>query len=465
MIFEDVAGLQPRLDDVVELWPIDMGFDHFAVNNLSYHGSDVTIVWQRPGGTTYYPLAPAGYSLYVDGQRAFTVDDLAHVTWDSRSGAVSVRDGSATHVLFEAHVPVKAADQVSLSESPRLVESFQKAGVDLVPATRSHVDLALGKTASASFTTTTPPSQATDPANAVDGFTISGLPVTSGSYVGTNPIWGTRGSPNAQDWYQVDLGAPTRFDTVKLYFYSNKTFGSGGNTYREPADYDVQYLDGTTWVDVPRQFKTPAVPQPNYNKVEFPPISASAVRVLMTPQPGYGLGLKEVQVFHAESSGLGTGNVTCANGQIDAGTVFGNLTVPAGAWCDVLFTTVKGNVRLQQGSGIRIVGATIAGNLQSDGTAAAADPLGTSENVVCESTIAGNLTVTGSSADSPWTIGGCGGNAIGGNLRFDGNASTFNTISNNDVQGNLTCSANGGVTGSDNKARGRLLGQCAALGP
>ena len=78
-----------------------MGYDHFTVNNLSYHGTIVTIVWQKPGGTIYYPLAPAGYSLYVGGQRVMTVDDLAHVTWDSQTGNGHVLDGSATHVTLQ----------------------------------------------------------------------------------------------------------------------------------------------------------------------------------------------------------------------------------------------------------------------------------------------------------------------------------------------------------------------------
>ena len=34
----DIAGVRPRLDNVLELWPIDVGYDYFAVNNLSYHG-------------------------------------------------------------------------------------------------------------------------------------------------------------------------------------------------------------------------------------------------------------------------------------------------------------------------------------------------------------------------------------------------------------------------------------------
>ena len=305
MLFGDVAGLQPRLDDVVELWPIDMGYDHFAIGNLSYHGSDVTIVWQRPGGTTYYPQAPAGYSLYVDGKRAFTVDDLAHVTWNSHTGAVNVLDGSDTHVLFSAALSLKAADQVSLTANARVVDDFQKAGVDLTPITGPDADLAQGKAASASFTTTSPAAQATDPANAVDGFTISGLPVTSGAYVGTDPIWGDLGSPNTQDWLQVDLGSPTRFDSVKLYFYDNKAFGSGGGTYRPPSDYSIQAFNGTSWVDVPGQAKAPAGPAPNLNEVHFPPITAQLVRVLVTRQSGFAVGLKEVQVFDTPTVSIG----------------------------------------------------------------------------------------------------------------------------------------------------------------
>src|SRR6185437_16709043 len=98
------------------------------------------------------------------------------------------------------------ATEVNLDGNARLVDSFQKAGLDLT--SRHSVNLAAGKTATASFTATTPAAQATDPANAVDGYTISGLPVVTGSYVGTNPIWGDLGSHNAQDWLQVDLGRP-----------------------------------------------------------------------------------------------------------------------------------------------------------------------------------------------------------------------------------------------------------------
>jgi hypothetical protein len=327
-IFEDVAGLQPRLDDAIELYPIDMGLDHFAVNGLSYHGSDVTIVWQRPGGTTSYPGAPMGYSLYVNGTHVATVDDLAHLRWDSATGSVTILDGSSTTVSFHAASRIKKATDVGVSTNPRLTESFQKAGVDLHPAAAaSHADvnLAAGATATASFTTSSPASQATDPANAVDGYTISGLPVTSGAYVGTNPIWGTRGSPNAQDWLQVDFGQSIAINDVKLYFYSNKQFGAGGNTYREPAAYTVQYFDGTTWRDAPGQLRTPATPQPNANEVLFRPIVAQKIRLLATPTAGFGIGVKEIQAFNLKSLESGfwgnkNGQALIAGGASTGGT-------------------------------------------------------------------------------------------------------------------------------------------------
>ena len=101
----------------------------------------------------------------------------------------------------------------------------RRPGVDLSPAGPYLTNLAKGRPVSASFTTTSPALQATAPEHAVDGFTISGLPVQVGSYVARNPIWGTQGSPNAQDWLEVDLGSVRPVDTVKLYFYSNKAFG------------------------------------------------------------------------------------------------------------------------------------------------------------------------------------------------------------------------------------------------
>ena len=57
MFFEDVAGIQARLDNTLELYPIDMGYDHFTVNNVRYHGSNLT---DRVAAARRHDVLPVG---------------------------------------------------------------------------------------------------------------------------------------------------------------------------------------------------------------------------------------------------------------------------------------------------------------------------------------------------------------------------------------------------------------------
>ena len=298
MIVDDIAGVRPRLDDRLELWPIDVGWDHFAVNNLNYHGRDLTIVWDRPhDGRRHYLGVPEGYSAYLDGRRIFTVSRLAHVVWRPDSGRVRLPKATAT----------------SLEDNDRIVDMFQKAGVDLSSRAENRAE---GKPVSASFTTTSPPLRATSAEYAVDGFTISGLPASGPAgqarpgYIARNTIWGAcsaalpacgDGSPNAQEWLEVDPMKSYELDTVRLYFFNDKRLNpqqnSSSNTYREPSQYVLQYHDGSGWVGIPGQARTPEAPQANYNLVTFPERRARRLRVLMTRTGDFGIGLKEIQAF------------------------------------------------------------------------------------------------------------------------------------------------------------------------
>jgi hypothetical protein len=61
-----MAGIQPRADEKIELFPIDMEWDHFLVNNARYHGHDLTVCYDEIGdGTRYYEDLPEGYSLRI----------------------------------------------------------------------------------------------------------------------------------------------------------------------------------------------------------------------------------------------------------------------------------------------------------------------------------------------------------------------------------------------------------------
>jgi hypothetical protein len=137
------------IDNQVELWPINIGWPNFTVNNLRYRNSDLTIVWDDPAdGVTRYPGVPQGYSVYVNGNRAFTVDRLVRTVWNPATGAVTFPGGTGT-VLFNTAVSgMQAPEQVN-QNSARMVDMFAKAGVDL---TSTLPDLAQGATTSASFT-------------------------------------------------------------------------------------------------------------------------------------------------------------------------------------------------------------------------------------------------------------------------------------------------------------------------
>lgn len=186
-------------------------------------------------------------------------------------------------------------------------------------------------------------------------------------------------------------------------------------------------------------------------------------------QHGYHGGLRSHGDNQPHGRGLGgpkayqaTGSISCDNEQLSATLVTGDVVVPSGQWCDMVDATVTGSVIVAPGStGIRIAGSTVDGSLQAVGTTQAADPLSAGADVLCATTVKGNVSISRSGGSVPWDIGLCGGNTIGGDVLFTANASPASSISGNTVARDLSCFANGGVTATDNTVGGRSLGQCS----
>ncbi len=277
-LIEDVAGLRPRNDAKVELSPIDIGWSHFAVNNIRYRDADLSIVWDEPGGEDAYAGVPEGYSIFINGDRVATVDRLVPFVWDPATGSVSFTGDTATVNYHTAVSGLKAPQQVVLSD-PRVVDELAKAGVDL---TADLPDLARGATVSASST-----ASGTGTGAAVDGFPIN------------EPYWGASSS-GGQAWYEVNFGSAKTLDEIRLYFKDSRP---ASGTYRAPSSYQVQYLKDGTWTNAASQAKTPATPKGNYNVVRFTPITAQRVRVLMTNAPGARSGLTEIKIYNRGGTG------------------------------------------------------------------------------------------------------------------------------------------------------------------
>jgi hypothetical protein len=278
-LIEDVAGLQPRIDDVIELSPIDIGWDHFTVNNLRYHDKDLTIVWDEPGGDRHYEDVPEGYSILLDGERVLTIDSLAPVTLDTATGNVETE----ANVLFNAASPMAQANEVRFDADDRVVDIMLKAGLDIDLASSAAPNLAESAPVQASFSAsgTTGVGHTFGPEGAVDGSTVN------------EPFWGTAGSPNASDWITVDLGQTTTINEARLHFYRTSS-SSTVQGYTAPVTYAVQYRDGDEWVSVADQSRTPHMPAGNLNVVRFADVVTDQIRLLVTHQGGTRTGVKEI---------------------------------------------------------------------------------------------------------------------------------------------------------------------------
>lgn len=143
-----------------------------------------------------------------------------------------------------------------------------------------------------------------------------------------------------------------------------------------------------------------------------------------------------------------------------------DLVVPVGEQCVLDGTEVRGNVRVEEGAALEVLGAHIAGNLQADG----ADRL----ELASDSTVRGNVQVrrtrdvrlTASRIGGNLQLDGnrgevrIGRNAIAGNLQAVGNRGPL-SISHNRIGGNLQCERNRPLPDAyRNRVRGQTAGQC-----
>ncbi len=283
-VIEDVAGLRPRTDAQIELSPINIGWSHFALNNLRYRNADLSVVWDDPSdAVTRYSGVPQGYSIYLNGSRVATVDRLTRFVYNPANGSVTFPSGSGTVTFSTAFAGLQAPRDVN-QNSPRVTDIFAKAGVDLTSDT---TNLAQGATTAASYT-----ASGTSTAAAVDGFPTN------------SPIWGAYGSPNSTDWYEVNFGANRSLDEARIYFRNDRAT----NRYRPPSAYNVQYWNGSTWVNAASQVKNPGTPQSNYNKVSFTAVNTSRLRIQFTHASGSAkTGLTELKLYNQGGTDPGPG--------------------------------------------------------------------------------------------------------------------------------------------------------------
>lgn len=271
LVLSGLLGLRPSTTSHLDIRPLVLSdWDHYLVENVPYHGHQVTVLWDRDG--SHYHQG-AGLRVYVDGALSRTSPTLAPLSVEVGAVTLGAR-------------PTDAA--------PRLVD-------DATNPLRTGYPMPI-----ASYTW-----RFDDPWNAIDGKVWF-------NEVPENTRWTNYASPNAQDWYGVDFGVPTPVSDVRWYGYDD------GGGVRPAAAYQLQYWDGTSWTDVPGQTRDQAAPVGNgLNRITFPSLTTSRIRLLFTNPGGAYVGVTELQAWSASSTALG---VTVGSGS--PVPVDGPTTVP-----------------------------------------------------------------------------------------------------------------------------------------
>ncbi|MDG0813466.1 S-layer homology domain-containing protein [Cohnella rhizosphaerae] len=225
-LIEDVFGLVPRTDDSIELNPMDIGWDRFAANNIRYHNRDLSVVWVKPGSPTAYEGVPEGLSIYIDGKRVATVDKLAHIVWNSRTGNVTVVSGTAGVSYSDSDTGLLQADEVSFT-SGRVAEVLASAAQDANPEV---IDLSHAGLNSLGF------GSGSDEIKRYQTFTANSNGVLHSIYVKVKKTGGAGQSDLLAELYatqdNVPTGAPLASGTV-----SASAIGNDYSVVNIPLDY------------------------------------------------------------------------------------------------------------------------------------------------------------------------------------------------------------------------------------
>ncbi len=228
-------------------------------------------MWDDPAdGVTRYNGVPQGYSVYLNGMRAFTVDRLTRVLYDPATGAVTLPSGGT--VTYNATVPGYQAPQQVVQNSARMVDIFAKAGVDLTdePAEPRSGFRGLGVLHRVGH---------------VHGAAVDGFPTNE-------PIWGSSGSPNGADWFEFDFGAGADGQRGAAALPRRPR----GQPLSSALVVHGAVLERQCVGGRGRAEQSPGDARPNYNVVRFTPVSTQRLRVQMTHANGFKTGLTEVKV-------------------------------------------------------------------------------------------------------------------------------------------------------------------------
>jgi hypothetical protein len=241
LVITGLVGLRPRDDDTVEVRPLaPVSWDYFALDDVKYKGHRLAIVWDRTGSR--YKLGK-GFHVLADGEQIATSPRLERVT-----GKLTASPSPPHPKAMLVNFAVNNDGQYF----PRVSASYTAAG--------------------------------TSPQKLIDG--------NSWYHAAPPNRWTSQGSPTATDRVAIDFGTKRKVESVRLVLLDD------GTGIVPPAKIGLEHWDGSHWVSVPGQTRTPAAPTGRRaNRIDFPPLDVTRLRGVFTHAPGGRTGLTEFEAW------------------------------------------------------------------------------------------------------------------------------------------------------------------------
>lgn len=104
--------------------------------------------------------------------------------------------------------------------------------------------------------------------------------------------WTTYGSPNKEEWIEIDFGEPKSLSRLELAFYDDS------HGVKAPQEFEIEMWKGDNWQSIGGATKSPLKPQGGaINTVTFPSASIAKVRLRFKPQDHVAIGLTEIMAW------------------------------------------------------------------------------------------------------------------------------------------------------------------------
>ncbi|MBE7179258.1 MAG: discoidin domain-containing protein, partial [Mucilaginibacter polytrichastri] len=267
LIIDGLMGLEASAGDSLVVDPlIPKEWDYACLDNVRYHGSDISIVWDRTG--TKYNKGK-GLLVFVDGQLAASAPSVKKL------------------VIFMKPQP----DQPAAAEWNYAVNNEPDSYYP-------HISTSFPGTGAS-----------------------TGNKMNDGQYwyLSTTPNrWSSQYSKEKKQTIDVDFGTPRPIHTVKIYFVEDSEAG-----IRMPESYLLQYFDNGKWSDVPKQTRQYTQPQANRaNAVTFPELKTSRLRLVLNTNSA--VAISEIEAWGAPTENY---NVPAAPETVKRNLVFRNNAV------------------------------------------------------------------------------------------------------------------------------------------